>query len=368
MEVKKQKTPYFPTGNKKNTGEKSINLFLKVLFSLSIAASFVFPVSASAGIISRIQNLFYGTTVLAEEPAQEKNSQNLPLLKAQILDTKENGGEAEETPITPTGVTPLISGPMRDSTVEKAPPTDDTIYAYVVRKGDTVSGIAKMYNVTPNTIFWANDMSRGEALREGQTLVILPISGVRYVVKDSKDTLKSIAKKYKADVDEVARFNGITEDSKLAVGDTIIIPDGEMGSDNVSRPANRGTGLLPARFAGLPSFPGYYTRPVSGGVKSQGVHGHNGVDIASFYGAPILAAATGDVLVAHVGGWGGGYGNYIVIQHSNGTQTLYGHLSRVNISAGDHVNQGQIIGAMGSTGKSTGVHLHFEVRGAKNPF
>jgi murein DD-endopeptidase MepM/ murein hydrolase activator NlpD len=81
-----------------------------------------------------------------------------------------------------------------------------------------------------------------------------------------------------------------------------------------------------------------------------------------------MASASGKVIVAKSGGWNGGYGSYVVISHPNGTQTLYGHLSAVTVSVGDEVSQGQTIGRMGSTGKSTGVHLHFEIRGARNPF
>jgi murein DD-endopeptidase MepM/ murein hydrolase activator NlpD len=109
-------------------------------------------------------------------------------------------------------------------------------------------------------------------------------------------------------------------------------------------------------------------RPVASGIRTQGIHGHNGVDLASSVGTPIYAAATGNVIISRVGGWNGGYGNYIVISHSNGTQTLYGHLNSISVNSGDNVVKGQFIGTMGNTGKSTGPHLHFEIRGARNPF
>ena len=81
-----------------------------------------------------------------------------------------------------------------------------------------------------------------------------------------------------------------------------------------------------------------------------------------------MASAEGDVLISKSSGWNGGYGEYVVIKHANGTQTLYAHMSGVSVSVGDHVDQGQTIGNMGSTGKSTGTHVHFEIRGARNPF
>jgi murein DD-endopeptidase MepM/ murein hydrolase activator NlpD len=113
---------------------------------------------------------------------------------------------------------------------------------------------------------------------------------------------------------------------------------------------------------------GYYDNPLPGAILTQGIHGWNGVDIGAPKGTPIHAAADGTVIVARAGGWNGGYGSYVVISHPNGTQTLYGHMNSVAISVGASVGSGQVIGYVGTTGKSTGNHLHFEVRGAANPF
>jgi murein DD-endopeptidase MepM/ murein hydrolase activator NlpD len=105
-----------------------------------------------------------------------------------------------------------------------------------------------------------------------------------------------------------------------------------------------------------------------GGILTQGLHGWNAVDIGAARGTPLHAAADGTVIVARIGGYNGGYGNYVVITHGNGTQTLYGHMKNVIVSSGQTVSAGQVIGYEGSTGNSTGPHLHFEVRGAANPF
>ena len=109
-------------------------------------------------------------------------------------------------------------------------------------------------------------------------------------------------------------------------------------------------------------------RPIIGGRRTQGLHGYNGVDLGVSYGSPIYAAAPGTVIISRNGGWNGGYGKYIVVSHPNGTQTLYAHNSDNVVFAGANVIRGQVIGFVGSTGKSTGPHLHFEVRGARNPF
>jgi murein DD-endopeptidase MepM/ murein hydrolase activator NlpD len=109
-------------------------------------------------------------------------------------------------------------------------------------------------------------------------------------------------------------------------------------------------------------------RPVSGGRESQGLHGYNAVDLAAPVGTPIYAAAEGTVIVSIMGGWNGGYGNYVVISHPNGTQTLYAHAKETLVIPGQHVEQGQLIAKIGMTGKTTGPHVHFEIRGARNPF
>lgn len=244
--------------------------------------------------------------------------------------------------------------------------TSDQISLYVVREGDTLSQIAEMFGVTPNTIRWANDISAKGTIQPGDQLVILPITGVKHIVAKG-DTLASIAKKYKADTEEITQFNGLEKNAALAVGDEVIIPHGEIApvATNPAKPASGG--VKPAAGGG-PTYAGYYMRPVSGGVRTQGIHGYNAVDIASSFGSAIYASAAGEVIISRGDGWNGGYGSYIVIKHNNGTQTLYSHLSGNYVSVGQQVAQGETIGAMGASGKATGTHLHFEIRGASNPF
>lgn len=236
--------------------------------------------------------------------------------------------------------------------------TTGAISIYIVREGDTLGEIAEMFGVSTNTIVWANDL-KSRTLKVGQELVILPISGVRHTVK-SGDTLESLAKKYKADLDEIISYNQLSASAKLTVGEIIIIPDGTVNlvQGSVASPSPSNTNVSA----------GYYLRPLAGGIKSQGLHGYNGIDIAASVGTPVRASADGKVLIAKSSGYNGGYGLYVVVSHNNGTQTLYAHLSRVNVSVGETVSKGEIIGAVGNTGRSTGPHLHFEVRGARNPF
>jgi LysM repeat protein len=254
------------------------------------------------------------------------------------------------------------------------------ISTYVVRDGDSLSGIADMFGVSSNTILWANNIDKN-GLHPGMTLVILPVSGVRHTVA-SGDTLATIAKKYGSDADEIASYNGISSVDELVKGATVIIPGGELAA--VPAASAKAKSVKPAaskiKTGGSmgavhgtgntsdSSFSSSFANPAPSGRLSQSIHGWNGVDLAAPQGSPINAAAAGTVIVSRVGGWNGGYGNYVVIDHGNGVQTLYAHMSTDIVSVGESVSRGQNIGTVGNTGQATGYHLHFEVRGAKNPF
>ncbi|MES2087917.1 MAG: M23 family metallopeptidase [Patescibacteria group bacterium] len=333
-------------------------LFYTRLFSIFISLSL--PTFAYAGIFSFVSNLF--TDTAQAQVATVATSQNISLLQATISSNPtlaKGGGDivvvSDTALLSETGP----SGSMAD--IDEA--HSDQISIYVVRPGDTLSQIAKMFRVSVNTIVWANDVTPS-SLKIGQQLIILPISGTQHTIK-AGDTLKSIAAKYKADIEEIKQFNNLKDGEALAVGGTLIVPDGEVAT------VKKVTGTTPTskpRGTGGPSLDGYYASPLGAYVKTQGIHGYNGVDLGDPVGTPIMAAASGEVIISKNSGWNGGYGEYVVISHPNGTQTLYAHMSSDIVAQGTHVNQGQVIGFVGNTGKSTGAHLHFEVRGAKNPF
>ncbi len=286
----------------------------------------------------------------------------MALLHAAITPNPSLGGGD----ITVVGGAALLSenGPVGTIVDVEEKKASDQISIYVVREGDSLSQIARMFNVNVNTIIWANDI-KNRVINPGQTLVILPISGVQHTVVEG-DTLERIAKKYEADLSEIIRYNSLHGVS-LKVGEIVVVPDGEIPAPKIATPASQ-KNTAPRNIASGPEYQGYYLRPISGGVRTQGLHGYNGVDLATYTGAPVYAAAAGTVLISKDYGWNGGYGNYVVIRHENGTQTLYAHNSNNIVVSGQYVVQGQVIGYVGSTGKSTGPHLHFEVRGAKNPF
>jgi len=337
-----------------------------VVLGVSLAFSAVTP--AYAFSFSSVADFFGFTRDDVSVLNAEANSQtaSISLLSAVVGPEMATNTEDVETSIIGDSAMLADSGPMGSlADIQELSKTTDRISAYTIRKGDTISKVAKMFDVSVNTILWANDMTSGQTVREGDVLVILPTSGVQHKIVKG-DNLSSIAKKYGGSVENILRYNNIDINTKLAIGDVIIIPDGVV---RVSSPVP--TSKLRGA-TGLPTYAGYYIRPIVNGRKTQGLHGNNGVDFAPYCHCsgqePILASAGGTVIIAKSSGWNGGYGKYVVITHPNGTQTLYAHMSLVLVNSGDSVKSGQVIGLVGNTGLSTGPHVHFEIRGARNPF
>lgn len=350
-------------------------------FSLLLGSLFA-PFVTRASFLSSL----LGSSASAEIPESLtssnkviKNSQTMALLQADVSvlsiqekkskDDKSEDNIKSDTDVNIVSQNALMPGSLYMSTPDEITDGEsysDQISVYVIRKGDSISQIADMFGVSVNTILWANDMKKSDKLVEGDVLIILPISGVEHTITKGQ-TLNSIAKLYKADVSDIARFNGINEDTKLTVGDKIIIPGGELYNESSSsgfKPKNNNGNVSSGK-----NLAGYFINPVPAySRRSQGLHGpgNRGVDLAAPTGTPILASASGTVLIARKG-WNGAYGNMIIIIHPNGTKTLYAHLSKLSTSTGAGVRQGEIIGYVGSTGRSTGPHLHFEVFNAKNP-
>lgn len=337
--------------HKRNFLKGTVKKAVLLAFLVFVPTLFIFPEDASAGIFSTFKSMF---TTSRYESTHAGNSQTLALLEPAKTTNSGTGG-ALVSIVDDSALEPDTSF---SGNSEAFKPKNDQISIYVVREGDTLSDIAEIFEVSAQTIMWANDMT-SKTVKPGQTLVILPVSGVRHTVQKG-DTISTIAKKYKGNAEEIADFNHMELSSPLAIGAQIIIPDGEITvSTNSSKPSSGSVSK--------PTYSGYFIRPLSGGRKTQGIHGFNAVDIAAPTGTAVYASAGGKVIVARGTGWNGGYGAYVVIAHGNGTQTLYAHLSEVYVSGGT-VSQGDTIGAVGNTGKSTGSHLHFEVRGATNPF
>ena len=247
--------------------------------------------------------------------------------------------------------------------VSEKPRSEDIMYP--IQDGDTLGSIAEKFGVSQNTIKWANQaVTQWKTLKIGNTLTIPPVTGVIHTVK-SGETIYSISKKYKADAQSIVDFpfNTFTNDETfaLAVGQRLVVPDGTMPAEGSS--AQAATPLARTPDAGSVSATGVWIWPASGRQTQPYRSWHKGVDIANHDGGPILAADSGTVVIA---GWDpSGYGNKVMLNHGNGYLTLYAHMSRIDVVNGQRVKRGDRLGMMGSTGRSTGTHLHFEIRTTK---
>lgn len=245
------------------------------------------------------------------------------------------------------------------------------IFEYTVDEGDTLASIAKKFGVDTDSIKWLNKGINEKKLKPGSVLRIPPVTGVVHTVK-SGETIYSVAKRYNVSAQAIVDFpfNEFTNDETfaLAIGQQLIVPDGEMPAEIISSPRGNLAGQLTPN-AGAVSATGSWIWPTTGTITQSFRSWHKGLDIANHNGGSILAADSGTVVVA---GWpdSTGYGNRVMIDHGNGYKTLYGHMSKVAVIVGQTVKRGDVIGLMGSTGRSTGTHLHFEIRsdsGNKDP-
>jgi murein DD-endopeptidase MepM/ murein hydrolase activator NlpD len=262
-------------------------------------------------------------------------------------------------------LTPYINRPRKD------------VISYTIQAGDTMFGIAQQFNLQPESILWANPELKDnpDLLSVGMEIAVLPVDGVLHTVQKG-DTLDSIAKKYKVTPEAIvtAVWNNLIPGQDLPVGKSIIVPGGkremvvwQLPAANKPAPASTGVGgwsnagqclNVSAKALGTGKF-GWPTNAhwVSGNPYAWW---HRGVDLAGDLGDPVYAADTGTVLWAGPNSWG--YGNMILLDHGNGWQTLYAHLSQIYVHCGQQIVKGATIGAVGSTGRSTGPHLHFETR------
>jgi len=378
---------------------KTIAISMAVFF-ITAGISLTYIETAHAGLISFITNLIAGQASAdipllnassSPDPftsTSSSDSANIPILEAASNSNPNPNGCSDISPIDGSVLDPNIASSVMISCGSGG---STQISTYVVNPGDTIGGVANMFNVSVNTILWANDLTGKSVLRPGQTLVILPISGINYVVKKG-DSLQSIAKKYGGShvsdtLSDILSYNDVTSTSQLQVGQTVIIPAAEISPDEIAQTPIYTKGIDPRSLSSeplldniknWPAYPScniptpgcYYLRPIQGGHISQKLHLHNAVDLAAPVGTPIVASAGGTVIISRINNaWNGGYGNFVVISHNNGTQTLYAHMElRKVVSAGQHVSQGDVIGYIGMTGETFGPHVHFEVRGAQNMF
>lgn len=240
----------------------------------------------------------------------------------------------------------IISAKPRDKTVE-----------YQVLGGDTLASIAKKFDVSVDTVKWANNL-KTEIIKPSQLLKIPPGTGIVHKVV-SGDSIYSVAKKYKVDTQNIVNFpfNDFADLDTFALvpGQSLFVPDGSIQQARPTTPSYY-AGPIQAGARGNASF----IWPTTGSISQNPIWYHMAYDIQNPSAPPVIASDTGTVIFAGCINWG--YGCHIIMDHGNGFKTLYGHLSRIDVSLGQAVGQGGQLGQMGSTGRSTGTHLHFEIR------
>ena len=294
--------------------------------------------------------------------------------------------EASDTPLDRVSVveSDLIAANTSLTTLVPKDRERRTVEEYIVKSGDTMSSIASYYSLSTDSILWANDMDENDYIKPGQTLNIPPSNGVIITVK-SGDTLASLAKKYDAVEQSIADFNWLDYPFTLSKGEELFIPDGKMPEP--VKPVYTSTPTYSYTYGSSytttsvgsadPNVGKFLSWPIQGGAGtiSQYYRGyiHRGVDIADRSLPNVVAPASGTVIFAgcapgcycpSLGStWGGsGYAWSIQIDHGNGYTTWYAHLSNVYVKSGQSVSKGAVIGKLGSTGRSTGPHLHWELR------
>jgi murein DD-endopeptidase MepM/ murein hydrolase activator NlpD len=270
-----------------------------------------------------------------------------------------------KTLISPLSILTNVSGLI----VPAAPaPKANAITVYTVRAGDSLNRIADSFGLNLTTLLWENNLTGNSLIRQGDKLTILPDDGVSYKVVKG-DTLQKIANKFKVEADKIVKNNDISG-SNLIIGQRLFIPGGrkiisQVASSASSAPKQNYNAVTAIKDLITPSS----AKPAAGSKMIWPTVGyritqyyswsHTGVDIANKQGTPLYAAKAG---VVEKSGWNtGGYGNMILINCGGGMEIRYGHAYKLLVNAGDYVEQGQIIALMGTTGHSTGPHLHFEV-------
>jgi len=348
------KTSFSSCKNWRNLSKFNINISIVVLALMVVSADFILRGDpTSAGFVEG--NSFEKVDTKKVDLVLSYLTQLVPPLE---VDTSGAGFLSEGSS--------FLSKPTITNTIISTLPRDK-ITTYTISEGETYWTVSFKYEIDIDTLLWANGITDVNNIEIGKNLIILPVNGLLYTTVEG-DTVEGVSKAFNVATDKIMSQNKLT--SNTLVADTQLVLPGArkyvpkpssavpnyagdnyyysgtvaMGSGSFSWPINSGTRFISQYF-------GWVTR----------YYKHTGIDLDWRNGSDIIAADDGTV-VATGYGWGGGYGNHIIIDHGNGYQTLYAHLSAISVRQGQNVTKGQSIGVMGSTGNSTGTHLHFEVR------
>ncbi|HHY17506.1 MAG TPA: M23 family metallopeptidase [Firmicutes bacterium] len=237
------------------------------------------------------------------------------------------------------------------------------LVSYKVQPGDTLTQIAKSFNTTVNSITAINGLTTPDKIPLGTILAIMENGSGTICRVEKGDTLSEISKVYGVPVDKIMQVNGLSDPQSLSPGQLLLLPGAKVTATSLEiAAASRSSSFSWPLTGRVTDGYGWRIHPITG--KRQF---HEGIDIAAPLGTAIKAAAGGTVSFA---GWSNGYGRLVVIRHSDGYETRYGHLSRYAVSKGQRISKSEILGYVGQSGDATGPHVHFEIRvsgRAKNP-
>ena len=223
---------------------------------------------------------------------------------------------------------------------------------YIIEEGDNLTIISRKIGANLDTLVSVNKISNANKLRPGQKIIVPNRNGLLYTMKKG-ETIEDVTERYDVSLNRVLSFNKISDASSIEVGDDIFLPGAKYTLDE--RIDKFGQMFsIPTTITRISSVFGYRVHPITG-VRTK----HMGVDIPGRINTPVYASRKGKVIFA---GYSGGYGNLVIVRHDKGYTTYYGHLNSITTKTGANVGVGVMIGRMGSTGRSTGSHLHFEVR------
>lgn len=367
--------PAQPTDTPSNSKKYLVHAIITIIFCLSVANN----ISTHSTYAEALNEDSIVAQIFISSP--EEKIIERPILKDQIKSTQKNEtilGQlnaleskkpALENPNQPTDdnlailsssgealIKPNIS-PFVDNTTS-GPGLATTIQTYEVQAGDTLSSIAAHFNLSINTLLWENNLTQKSNLKPGMKLTILPTNGVSYTVKRG-DTVGSVARKFNVGSDKILSYNNLGDTAAIKINQRLIIPNAKPLYSSVPVATTPSSIKNVFSKAATPSGNKYVWPSTSRRITQYFSWRHTGLDIGAPSGTPIYALDDGRVELA---GWSTGYGYNIVLDHGNGVKTRYGHSRKLYVKVGDRVNAGDVLGEVGSTGNSTGPHIHLEVK------
>lgn len=340
------------TGN-----DKKNNIFLTIIkkFSLAVVSLSLFMILANFLIINMRHT---SKEVVVEDKMLANNAYSKILDEISPEQVSYNTSSISEVPTVTSAVTLENATDIfyNSITSDNTLVGDGTIGMkydeYIIEEGDNLTTISRKIGANLDTLVSVNKITNANRLRPGQKIVIPNRNGLLYTIKKD-ESIEEIAERYDVSLNRVLSFNKISDPNDIEVGDDIFLPGAKYTLDE--RIDKFGQMFsIPTTITRISSVFGYRVHPITG-VRTK----HMGVDIPGILNTPVYAARKGKVIFA---GYSGGYGNLVIVRHDKGYTTYYGHLNSITTRAGATVGVGVMIGRMGSTGRSTGSHLHFEVR------